>query len=111
VDSTGGPDCATTKDNVEQDHGFGGGSCRTRCRSGGSLCAILHSFERVDSKGMPAGLLRKQDLLRYIAREHSSSIATTREERFRASIECDMRDRLCGDHSKSSVHRSAICFD
>jgi hypothetical protein len=60
---------------------------------------------------MPTGLLRKQDLLRYVAKEHSSGIATTREERFSASVECDMRHYHRSDHSKSSVHRSAICFD
>jgi hypothetical protein len=111
LDSTSGPDCATTKDNVEQDHAFGGYGCRTRYRPGGFICAIVHSLERIDSKGMPTWLLRQQDLLRYIAKEHSSSIATAREGRFSVRVECDMRHDRRSDYSKSGVHQPAFYFD
>jgi hypothetical protein len=99
------------ENNVEPDHDLDcDGSCAV-LSANAACCANMHSLQRADSKGVSAWLLRKQDLLRYIAKEHSSSIATTREERFSARVECDMRHDHPGDHSKSSVRRSAICFD
>jgi hypothetical protein len=41
---------------------------------------IVHPFQYSDREGMSAGLLRKQNLLRYIVQEHSSNVASARKE-------------------------------
>jgi hypothetical protein len=65
--------------NVEQDHNFDGDGCRAFHRSGGSRRAIMHPSRRGRSKSLSVKLLRKQDLLRNVAKEHGSTVAAACE--------------------------------
>ena len=103
MDSTCGPNCATREGNVEQDHGFGGDGCRTRCRPGTPLRAVVHPFQHSDRKAMPAGLLRKQNLLRYIVEEHSSNVASACEEWLHVGAKCDVRAIVCNDSAARTI--------
>jgi hypothetical protein len=96
--STCGPDRATKKPDVEQDHDFCGGCCGACCGSGEHLRAILYPFQRADSKSLPAELLREQELLRDIAQKHCATGAAAREVWFRSTEHCDFA--FCG-----CVHR------
>jgi len=62
---------------VEQDHGFAGGISHILGYSRWPFRAILRSLEHLERKSMSIGMLREQDLLRHITKEHGSSIAAT----------------------------------
>jgi hypothetical protein len=79
-DSTCGLSCAIRSINVEQDHDFTNGGRRALHRTHAGCRAIVHSFHRVVAKSVSIGMLRQQNMLRYIAKEHSASIAATREK-------------------------------
>jgi hypothetical protein len=68
-----------TQINVEQDHNFDGDGCRAFHSSGRPRRAIMHPLQRAKSKSLSARLLRQQNLLRDIAKEHSSAIAAARK--------------------------------
>jgi hypothetical protein len=68
-----------TQINVEQDHNFDGDGCRAFHGSGGSRRAIMHPLQRAKSKSLSTKLLRQQNLLRDIAKEHSVTIAAARK--------------------------------
>jgi hypothetical protein len=70
--------CYTQVD-VEQDHNFDGDGRRAFYGSGGSRLAVMHSFECGEREGMQAKLLRYQNLLRDIAKEHGAAIAAACE--------------------------------
>jgi hypothetical protein len=63
-----------TQINVEQDHNVDGDGRRAFCGSCGSCRAIVHPHQRAKSKGLSTKLLRQQNLLRDIAKEHSSAV-------------------------------------
>ena len=66
-----------TQINVEQDHNFDDDGCRDFHSSGRSHRAIVHPLQRAKSKSLSTKLLRQQNLLRDIAKEHSSAVAAT----------------------------------
>jgi hypothetical protein len=68
-----------TQINVEQDHNFDDDGCRAFHSSGRSHRAIMHPLQRAKSKSLSTKLLRQQNLLRDIAKEHSVTIAATRK--------------------------------
>jgi hypothetical protein len=68
-----------TQINGEQDHNLDGDSRRAFYSSGRFRCAIVHPHQRAQSKSLSIKLLRKQDLLRDIAKEHSSAVTAACE--------------------------------
>jgi hypothetical protein len=76
-----------TQINVEQDHNFDGDGYRAFYGSGGSCREIMHPLQRAKSKSLSTKLLRQQNLLRDIAKEHGSAVAAAREGRFRSTTE------------------------
>jgi hypothetical protein len=50
----------------------------------------MHPFQYAKREGVPAQLLRKQNLLRDIAEEHSSNRSATGEVRFRSAEHRDL---------------------
>jgi hypothetical protein len=70
----------------------------------------VHPFQRADSKSVSTWLLRKQNVLRYIAKKYGPAITAAREEWFSAETECNLRDGDRSNHSKSGAHNSAVRF-
>ena len=68
-----------TEINVEQDHNFDDDGRRAFYGSGGFRRAIVHPLQRTKSKRLSAKLLRKQNLLRDVAKEHSSAVTAACE--------------------------------
>jgi len=60
---------------VEQDHHFAGNGCGACLSADVRFRANLHSVQHVEPEGLPIQLLRKQNLLRDVAQEHSSSFS------------------------------------
>ena len=79
LSSTSGLTCDTSRCNAEQDHDFGGGGRRAGRGSNRIRRAIVHPRKRAKSKSLSAKLLREQNLLRNIAKEHSSGLAAACE--------------------------------
>jgi len=69
-----------TQLNVEQDHNFDGDGRRAFHGSGGSRLAIMHPLQHASSKGLSVKLLRLQDLLRDIVKEHSAAVTAACED-------------------------------
>jgi hypothetical protein len=68
-----------TQINVEQDHHFDGDGRRAFYGSGGSRRAIVYPHQRAKSKSLSVRLLRQQNLLHDIAKEHGSAVTAACE--------------------------------
>jgi hypothetical protein len=68
-----------TEINVEQDDNFDGDGRRAFYGSGRSRRAIVHPHQRAESKSLSTKLLRKQNLLRDIAKEYGAAVAAARQ--------------------------------
>jgi hypothetical protein len=56
--------------NAQQDHGICGGYACAFCGDGSIAGRAVHRYEHAESRGVSAGLLRKQSVLRHIASAH-----------------------------------------
>jgi hypothetical protein len=68
-----------TQINVEQDHNLDGDGCRAFHGAGGCRREVVHPHQRANSKSLSTKLLRQQNLLRDIFKEHSSAVAAACE--------------------------------
>src|SRR5437667_11822588 len=66
-----------TQINVEQDHNLSGDGCGTFHCSGGPRRAIVHPHQGAKSKGLSTKLMRQDNQLRDIAKEHSCANTAT----------------------------------
>jgi len=74
---------------VEQDHDFGGNGCGAGGRADLRFCTNLHSVQHIEPEGLSIRLLRKQNLLRDVAQEHSSSLSAACKVCFGSTEHCD----------------------
>ena len=67
------------ENNVGQDHNLDGDDRGALHGSDGQYRAIVHSFQRAGTTSVQTGLLRQQNVLRDLFKEHSSGFAAACE--------------------------------
>ena len=94
--------------NVEQDHNVVRDGGRIFDGSGRSRGAIVPPFQRAKSKNLSANLLRQQDLLRDIAKEHGSAHTAAGESRFQRQSKRDLHRPIRDSFAESGSWQSTL---